>query len=117
MDLENVILWYMLRPRSATEALNVVELWNGVNNFIFYAKGGELASNRRDQQELSVLSLHLLQNCMVFINTLMMQRVLSEPEWEEWLTIEDLRGITPLIHSHVNPYGSFKLDMGERLEI
>ncbi len=28
-----------------------------------------------------MLCLHLLQNCMVYINTLMMQRILSTPEW------------------------------------
>ena len=34
----------------------VVERWNGVNDFIFYGKGGEFASNRLESQELSVLS-------------------------------------------------------------
>ena len=42
----------------------MVERWNGVNNFIFYGKGGEFASNRLESQELSVLSLHLLQICL-----------------------------------------------------
>jgi Lactonase, 7-bladed beta-propeller/Tn3 transposase DDE domain len=31
-------------------------------------------------------SLHLLQNCMVYINTLMMQQVLSRPHWAERLS-------------------------------
>ena len=30
---------------------------------------------------------------------------------------EDLRALTPLIYSHVNPYGTFKLDMMERIPI
>ncbi|SCX57849.1 Tn3 transposase DDE domain-containing protein [Nitrosospira sp. Nsp1] len=34
--------------------------------------------NRLEDQELSVLSLHLLQLCLVYVNTLMIQRVLSE---------------------------------------
>ena len=28
-----------------------------------------------------MLALHLLQNCMVYVNTLMLQRVLGEPIW------------------------------------
>ncbi|MGD1704712.1 Tn3 family transposase [Dapis sp. BLCC M229] len=101
--------------REINEGLNVVERWNGVNDFIFYGKGGEFASNRLETQELSVLSLHLLQNCLVYVNTLMIQSVLAEPHWEKRLTETDLRAITPLIFSHVNPYGTFKLDLKERI--
>jgi TnpA family transposase len=51
--------------REIHEGLNVIELWNDVNDFILFGKGGEFATNRRESQELTVLSLHLLQNCMV----------------------------------------------------
>src|SRR2546423_13119223 len=37
-------------------------------------------SNRRDEQEMSVLCLHIVQAAMVYINTLMIQDVLAEPE-------------------------------------
>jgi TnpA family transposase len=46
--------------REVNEGLNVVENWNSANGFIFYGKSGEIATNRLDDQELSVLSLHLL---------------------------------------------------------
>jgi TnpA family transposase len=46
--------------REVNEGLNVVENWNSANGFIFYGKSGELATNRLDDQELSVLSLYLL---------------------------------------------------------
>ena len=101
--------------REINEGLNVVERWNGVNDFIFYGKGGEFASNRLESQELSVLSLHLLQICLVYVNTLMIQSVLAQKHWEKRLTTRDLQAITPLIFSHVNPYGLFKLDMKERI--
>jgi TnpA family transposase len=45
--------------------LNVIEQWNGANDFVFFARRGELVSNRREDHEVSMLSLHLLQNCMV----------------------------------------------------
>lgn len=99
------------------EGLNVVEQWNGANGFIFYGKNSEIATNRLDEQELSVLALHLLQICLVYINTLMIQQVLAEPGWMKRMAQEDLRALTPLIWEHVNPYGSFQLDMNQRLKL
>ena len=58
------------------------------------------------------LSLHLLQICLVYINTLMIQQILSEPEWANSLTAEDLRALTPLVYTHVNP---FRLSRSGRL--
>ena len=101
--------------REINEGLNVVERWNGVNDFIFYGKGGEFASNRLESQELSVLSLHLLQICLVYVNTLMIQKILKQDQWQQQLTEIDKRAITPLIFSHVNPYGTFKLDLSQRI--
>ncbi len=64
-----------------------------------------------------MLALHLLQNSLVYINTLMLQHVLAEKAWENRLTDEDLRGLTPLFYGHINPYGTFFLDMATRLGI
>jgi Tn3 transposase DDE domain len=77
----------------------------------------QLACNRTEDHELSMLSLHLLQNCMVYINTLMMHQVLSRPHWAERLTTTDLGALTPLIWEHVNPYGCFGLNMETRLDL
>ena len=99
------------------EALNVVERWNSINDFIFYGKKSTISKNEISEQELSILSLHLLQSSLVYINTLMIQRVLESPEWRNKLTIEDRRALSPLIYLHVNPYGTFRLDMNKRLVI
>jgi TnpA family transposase len=99
------------------EGLNVIENWNSANGFIFFGKGGEIATNRIEDQELAVLSLHLVQNCLVYINTLMIQKILSQNNWTALLTSEDLRALTPLIYSHINPYGNFELNMDERIPI
>jgi Tn3 transposase DDE domain len=64
-----------------------------------------------------MLALHLLQNAMVYINTLMIQRVLSEPAWMGRLTTEDFRALMPLLYGHLSPYGTFVLDMTSRLDI
>ncbi|TIU20753.1 MAG: Tn3 family transposase, partial [Mesorhizobium sp.] len=102
--------------REIHEGLNVVENWNSANSFVFFGKGGEIASNRLDEQEISVLALHLLQASLVYVNTRMMQSVLSEPKWSARLTPEDYRGLTPLIYGHVNPYGRFDLDLDRRID-
>ena len=103
--------------REINEGLNVVETWNSANGFIFFGRGGEVASNRLDDQEASVAALHLLQSCLVYVNTLMLQRVLAEDHWRERMTAADSRGLTPLIWAHVSPYGAFDLDMDRRLDI
>ena len=72
-------------------------------------RNSEIATNNREGQEIAVLAMHLLQMCMVYINTLMIQQVLAEPE--------GLRALTQLIYAHVNPYGRFYLDMDERLPL
>lgn len=103
--------------REVNEGLNVVENWISANGFIFYGKSGEIATNRLDDPELSVLSLHLLQACLVYINTLMLQDMLAEPAWLGRMTAEDFRALSPLVYTHVNPYGTFALDMDARLPI
>jgi TnpA family transposase len=99
------------------EGLNVVESWNSANDFIFYGRQGEISSNEADAQEIAMLSMHLLQACLVYINTLMVQEVLAEPRWYKRMTEADWRGLTPLFYLHVNPYGRFDLDMTQRLPL
>ena len=64
-----------------------------------------------------MLSLHLLQVSLVYVNTLMIQQVLAEPAWQGRLTAVDLRALSPLKWQHVNPYGTFLLNMQERLPL
>jgi len=103
--------------REIHSGLNVVENWNSTNRFIFYGKDGEFASNRPIMQELAALSLHLLQASLVFINTLMIQQVLQDSQWFSRMTDRDWQALTPLIYHHVNPYGTFELDMAQRLPL
>src|SRR2546421_2468013 len=103
--------------REIHEGLNVVENWNSATNFILYGRHGEFGTNRREGQELTMLSLHLLQSSLVYIQTLLLQQFLADPAWMNKMTKEDLRALTPLIYSNVNPYGTIRLDMTERLAI
>ena len=103
--------------REINEGLNVVEQWNGATDFVFLIRRGEMTSNRREDHEISMLALHPIQNCMVCINTLMIQKVLAQPYWQGRLTLRDYAALTPLIWKHVNPYGRFDVDMNVRLAL
>jgi hypothetical protein len=84
---------------------------------LFFGKGGEVATNRLEDQKLSVLALHLLQASLVYVNTWMLQRVLDEPVWLGRMAEDDMRALSPLVYAHVSPYGTFDLNLDERLDL
>ena len=100
--------------REINEGLNVVEQWNAATDFVFFARRGELVSNRPEDHEISMLALHLIQNCMVYMHTLVIEKVLAQLRWHGRLTPRDYPALTPLIWEHVNPYRRF--DSVERYE-
>lgn len=97
--------------------LQVVENWNSANEVVFYGKDGKLTGADQEHVEVSMLALHLLQSCLVYINTLLLQRVLDDPAWAAKLTDEDRRALNALFWTNVNPYGRFQLDMDTRLDL
>jgi TnpA family transposase len=101
--------------REINAALNVAESWNAGNAVIHYGKGGDIPGNRRDEQELTVLCLRVLQASISYLNTLLIQDVLADGHLE--LTGEDQRAITPLFWSHIAPYGEVTLDMTRRISL
>ena len=103
--------------REIHDGLQVIENWNSAHDFIFFGKGGEIATNRLEDQEVAMLSLHLWPISLGDINTLMIQQVLSDQVWWERMQPDDLRALTPLIYAHINPYGRFDLDMQKRLQL
>ena len=78
--------------------------------------GFQILSNNIEDQELSMLCLHLLQVSLIYVNTLMLQEVLSEPDWSERMTTADWRGLNPLGHAHVT-YGNFDCNMKKRIKL
>ncbi|MBK2029497.1 Tn3 family transposase [Francisella noatunensis] len=86
-------------------------------SFIFYGKLGELRNNKTQEQGISILCLHLLQVCMFYINTLIIQNILYKKDWNGVFTGNDYRALTPLFSGHINPYGLFPIDLNQRLYI
>ncbi|MFI9824365.1 Tn3 family transposase [Streptomyces sp. NPDC052013] len=99
------------------DGLQVVENWNSANHDLFYGKDGDLTGSDKVSQEVSMLALHLLQSALVHVNTLLLQDILGEEEWQKRLTDADRRALSPLFWTHVNPYGRFELDMSDRLKL
>ena len=100
------------------EGLNVVERWNEANDFLCYGRQGIWATNSREQQEVTTLALQLLQNCLMLINTVLIEHTIAQHHLLDQLSAEDRRGLTPLFYGYVNPYGLFtlKLDQPSFLE-
>ena len=90
---------------------NIVENWNSAIDVICFGGKSEIQSNNPEIQELTVLCLHLLQNALVLVNTLMVERVLFEDKYIDKVDKDDINSITPLFTSNVNPYGDINLDI------
>lgn len=99
------------------EGVNVGEDWNSAIGFIFFGNNGEIQKNQVEDQEIAVRSLQLLQNCLLYINTLKIQKTVKERRWLEKTTREDLRALSPLIYNHITPYGRFEVDLDQRLAL
>ena len=52
---------------------------------------------------------------LLYINTLMVQKMLKSERWQNRLNAEDLRALTPHFYGHVTPYGIFDLDLDTRI--
>ncbi len=105
---------YLTHPelrKEIHEGLNIIESWNACNEFIFFGRKSEIQTNDPHMQELSVLCLQLLQNALILVNTLMVERILYDTGIIRLMEPEDFRALTPLFTSNVNPYGDFELDI------
>ena len=85
------------------DGLQVIENWNRANDFIFYGRGGDIATNRLEDQAIAMLALHLWHIALVYLNTLMVQQIFTDEAWFERMPPEDFRALTPLTYAHIAP--------------
>ena len=120
LSIKTILLCRYLRlesfRREIHEGLNVIENWNSANGFVFFGKGGEIATNRVRDQEIAALAFQLVQASLVYVNTRMVQAVLNDPGWADRLSSEDMRGLSLLFYMYINPYGRFELNLDERID-
>ena len=97
----------------STKGCNVVESWNRANDVIFYGKGGDLATNRRDEQELG--RARACTCCRPPWSTstpCMLQDVLADRTGPAGSPTRTAAALTPLFWTHVAPYGEVRLRPG-----
>ena len=102
--------------REIDEGLNVVGSWDRANNVIFFGAGGDIATNRRDEQDCRCCA------CGSAGRSGLRQHldgadVLADGDWAVALIDAGRRGRTPLFWAHVAPYGEIKLHMSSRLAL
>jgi TnpA family transposase len=88
---------------------NVVESWNSAIDFICYGGKSEIQTNDPISQELTVLCLHLLQNALVLVNTVMLERILYDDGYIHKMQADDKNAMTPLFTSN----GDIHLDVNK----
>ncbi len=94
--------WPLGAAGSAAAGGATEEGTGGANDFIFCGTGGAIATNRFEDQEMAMLSLHLLKISLVSINTLMMQHALSERVWLDRMASDDC-GLSPRASPSISP--------------
>ncbi len=92
------------------DALNVVENFNSLIDFLRLGKGLELQTNDPESMELMILCAHLLQNAIILVNTIMIERVFEEQNFLPRMEKEDHLALTPLFTSNINPFGYIQLN-------
>lgn len=95
----------------------MVENSNSANDVVFFGKASEFASPEREGEGTSMLALHLLQSSLVYMNTLLLQRVLEDGHWLERLTDGRPGRADALFWTQVNPYRHERLEMDHRLDL
>ena len=96
--------------REINDALNIIENWNSYRSFISYGNNSELKTNNPEKQELSILCLQFIQNAIIFMNTLLIERVIWSEGFNKRMVPKDKEALTALLSLNINPYGYINMD-------
>ena len=99
--------------REINDALNIIENWNSYRSFISYGKDSELQTNNPEKQELSILCLHFIQNAIILMNTILIERVILSEGFYKRMQPEDCEALTALLFLNINPYGYINMDFNK----
>lgn len=105
-----------LRHRIQT-ATNKSEAFNKFAQWAFFAGGGVIAENLRDEQRKIIKYNHLVTNLLIYHNVVNMSRALARLAIEGHPVSQDaLASISPYQTEHINRYGSYKLRLDKTPE-
>ena len=96
--------------------LNITENWNSMAKAIHYADNIDIRSNDVTEQEVSILCVHFLQLCIVYLNFLLIQNLANDDDKLK-LNISASDSITPTFYFHINLYGAIDLSFNSKLNI
>lgn len=82
------------------EGRQVIEHWNSAIDFIFYGKNSELTGDDREDQEISMLAMHLLQSSLVLPVAVIGRRPPRKPPAAQARHLPRPAGARPLISKH-----------------
>ena len=91
-------------------ACNKSESFNKFAQWAFFAGGGVIAENLRDEQRKVIKYNHLVANLLIYHNVVNMSRALAQLAAEGHPVSPDvLATISPYQTEHINRYGSYQL--------
>jgi TnpA family transposase len=91
-------------------ATNKSEAFNKFAQWAFFAGGGVIAENLRDEQRKIIKYNHLVTNLLIYHNVVNMSRGLARLAMEgHSVSVDALATISPYQTEHINRYGSYKL--------
>jgi TnpA family transposase len=91
-------------------ATNKSEAFNKFAQWAFFAGGGVIAENLRDEQRKIIKYNHLVTNLLIYHNVVNMSRALARLGKDGHQVIPDaVASISPYQTEHINRYGSYKL--------
>ncbi len=103
--------------RRILQGLNKGETRNSLAKELHYARGGVIRGKNPEMQLSVASSLNLVILSIAVWNTIYMQREIRSLMQEgHKIAQEDLRFLSPFMHTHINPYGQFHFQPLPRLD-
>jgi hypothetical protein len=92
-------------------AMNKSEQFNAFLKWLAFG-GEELRTNDRELQQKIIRYNHLVANCVIFYNVMLLTRAVKELREEgEEVPKDLLAGLNPYITEHINRLGKYRLDL------
>jgi len=93
--------------------LNHGESRHGLARWLFFANRGEFRTGDYEEIMNKASCLSLLSNAVLVWNTLAITKIVTQLRGDETIADEDLARVSPLMHQHVIPNGTYHFARSE----